>query len=68
MGGGRKPNRGVEEALHHGPVGGMIDEFLLSEIRLMPRASGEDMAAAERKAMQMSWYLHAVVSRKVDGV
>lgn len=68
MNGGMKPNRSVEEILHHSPVDGMIDEFLLSEIRLMPAFRGEDFARAERTALQMSWFLHALAGRKVDGV
>jgi len=68
MNGGIKPNRSVEEILHHSPVDGMIDEFLLSEIRLMPEFRGEDFAQAERIALQISWHLHSLVSRRVDGV
>ena len=68
MNGGMKPNRSVEEILHHSPVDGMIDEFLLSEIRLMPECRGEDFAQAERIALQMSWFLHAITSRTVGGV
>jgi len=68
MNGGIKPNRSVEEILHHSPVDGMIDEFLLSEIRRMPAFRGEDFARAERVALQISWRLHSLVSRRVDGV
>ena len=65
---GTKPNRSVEGLLHHTPVDGMIDEYLLSEIRLLPGGNGEVMASAERTALRMSWYLHSIAGRKVGGI
>jgi hypothetical protein len=66
---GVKPNREVEEFLHHSPVAGMVDAVLLSEmrnLRIKDRAElVEAQRAAQRTAMQMSWQLHALVARQV---
>jgi hypothetical protein len=61
---GAKPNRLVEQSLHHGPVTGMLDPILLNEMRQMSE-HGEDLAAAQQAAMQASWRLHALVARRV---
>ncbi|HEX4112503.1 MAG TPA: hypothetical protein VH020_08200 [Stellaceae bacterium] len=54
----------VERSLHHGPVTGMLDPILLSEMRQL--SDGEDdLAAAQRTAMQTSWQLHAVIAHKL---
>jgi hypothetical protein len=54
----------VEQSLHHGPVTGMLDPILLSEMRQMSEG-GEDLAAAQRAAMQTSWQLHAILANKL---
>lgn len=61
------PNRSREEVLHHSPVTGMLDTILLSELRII-FDDGQKLDAAQRVAMQMSWRLHALVARKVDGL
>jgi hypothetical protein len=61
------PNRHREETLHHGPVTGMLDAVLVSELRMLID-DGEKRAAAQRVAMQVSWRLHALVARKVGGL
>jgi hypothetical protein len=64
---GEKPNRNVEESLHHSPVTGMLDGILLREIRTVCPGTNQDLAAAEQAALQMSWHLHAVLGRKLHG-
>jgi len=65
---GTKPNRNVEESLHHSPVTGMIDAILLGEMRHLRNSGGRDADGARRTAqqtaMQMSWQLHALIANK----
>jgi hypothetical protein len=64
---GTKPNRMVEQSLHHGPVTGMLDPILLGELRQISER-GEELAAAQQIAMQTSWRLHAIVARRIPKV
>jgi hypothetical protein len=59
-----KPNPTIEAILHRRPVDGMIDGILLNEMKQI--AERKEFAAAERVALQISWYLHAVVAQKVQ--
>jgi hypothetical protein len=60
---GTKPNRRVEEALHHSPATAIVDAIILSEIRNMCRR-GDELAAAHRTAIQISSQLHAIARRE----
>jgi hypothetical protein len=60
---GAKPNRRVEEALHHSPVTGVIDAILIGEIRRVGDGRGNEVAAAHRTAMEVSWQLQTIVAR-----
>jgi hypothetical protein len=59
---GAKPNRRVEEALHHSPATAIVDAIILSEIRHMCRR-GDELAAAHRTAIKISSQLHAIARR-----
>jgi hypothetical protein len=61
---GSKPNRRVEEALHHRPVTGVVDSILLGEIRRNGNGQGDDVQAAHRTAMQTAWDLQRLVARQ----
>jgi hypothetical protein len=65
--GGARPNRRIEQLLHHGPVTGMVDKALIGEIRQLGDGSVGALAAAHRTAMEVSLRLQAIVSREVDG-
>ncbi len=59
-----KPNRTIEAVLHQRPVDGMIDGILLNEMKQI--ADRREFATAERVALQVSWYLHAIVAQNVQ--
>lgn len=61
-----KPDRNVEAVLHQRPVSGMIDGILLDEMKQI--TDRREFAAAERVALQVSWYLHAVLGPKVQKI
>lgn len=61
--GGAKPNRRIEELLHHGPVIGMVDKTLLGEIRQLGDGSVGSMTASHRAAMQVSLRLQAIATK-----
>ena len=65
---GAKPNRRIEELLHHGPIVGTVDKTLLSEIRQLGDGTGKTIAEAHRTAMNVSLRLQALVSRQVGGL
>jgi hypothetical protein len=59
---GAKPNRRVEEALHHSPTTAIVDAIILSEIHRMC-SRGAELAAAHRTAIQISSHLNAIARR-----
>ena len=63
--GGAKPNRRIEELLHHGPVLAVVDKTLLTEIRGMGDGTGRAIAEAHRTAMQVSMKLQTLARRRV---
>ena len=65
---GAKPNRRIEELLHHGPVVSTVDKVLLGEIRQLGDGTGKTLAEAHRTAMHMSLRLQAIAARRVDGI
>jgi hypothetical protein len=62
-----KPNRSIEASLHQGPVTGMLDSILLSEMRQICD-DDEGLAEAQRAALEMSWWLHALVAQRVTRI
>jgi hypothetical protein len=62
---GAKPNRRVEEALHHSPATSIVDAIILSEIRRMC-SRGDEVAAAHRTAIQISAHLTAIARRGAE--
>jgi len=62
---GAKPNRRIEELLHHGPVMAVVDKTLLTEIRGMGDGTGRAIAEAHRTAMQVAMKLQTLARRKV---
>jgi hypothetical protein len=63
---GPKPNRDIEEMLHHGPITGMLDPILLDEMRYLRDGGNAALDAAQRSALDMSWRLHDLVFQKAS--
>ena len=57
-----KPDQTIETRLHHGPILGVIDNILLSEIRSLLR--GTDLTEAYKVALKISWQLQAVTKHR----
>ena len=65
---GAKPNRRTEQMLHHGPVTGVVDTILLSEIRQVGNGDPAARTEAQRVAMQMAWRLHTLAARRAQRI
>jgi hypothetical protein len=64
--GGAKPNRRIEQLLHHGPVTAILDKTLIDEIRQLGDGTGKTVAEAHRTAMRMSLRLQTIATSQAD--